>query len=691
MQPSFFSGCPIKEPRDWRSWIERQGGYQKHVRLPDLVRARLAELNRRSPESLEMYRRQSDPLAQRWFETANETFDDELLKKCAFEATQTSFGDDALLKLAEQSIESGRFGKARRFLQSVHGGLAWHQKPALLPYWLRRARGEADETILEDLDVVPGKSFACIDSDIPIEDVWSRLVLVSILEGNQERAQHELSILLKKWPDARGRIGGRETEYAKYLEGLLAASVDWPESTRDEEWTTFAGNAARNGQVHVPIDIHMEPAWRSQLVSAQPTSIAAARAHNLPAEKPGEARGRPLSHYPVVVDGKVFVQEQHRIRCLDLKTGKPAWGGADGAFYVNRVPVADDIRFVPFDGRTQSAKINEQRFTLTATPRTILATIASNHDFGGTGKAALAGFNIEREGSLQFGPVELQNQVAFQGSPVADGDLCWVGIRNQAANVQDSVACYDMQTGQERWRTRVCSADTINRTAELTSYLLTKFEDTIYFSSHLGAVAALDAADGSIRWVTTYPRKGPRRLNLVDEPWHALRDLTPCLYHDGVLVIAPSDSERVFALHADTGSLLWEIEIAGDANQLLGAGKDGHLIVSGRRLWWLDVWTGAPVKEIPVNPFPSGTMTEPKGAGRGVLAGSNIYWPAQDADGAKIYVFDQTVGTQKRQPIDLEARGVDSGNLIATSSHLLIVSNDELVAFEYVPTDPESE
>ena len=658
----------------------QQGGFQQHVPLAELVRSQLAEVARQSPESLAAYRQRMNPLAAQWFE-AGQIGDHELLEKCAFEATQSDVGDDALLALAELSIESGDFAKARRCLRSIHGGMAWYQKSSLAPFWLRHARGEEFATILADMESVATSNPACVDSDIPMADVWSRMTLVSILEGNRERAMHELALLQEKWPNSSGRIGGRNTEYGTYLEGLLAASAEWSLPSRADQWTTFAGNAARNGQSATSIDIPMEPAWRTVLRSAKPSSAAAARAHNLPTEKSGEVRGRPLSHHPVVMDGKVLIQDRSRIRCLDLNTGKPAWGGDDGEFYANRVPVAGDVRFVPFDGRTQTARINEQRFTLTATPQTILATIASNHDFGGGGNAAIAGFNIEREGSLQFGPIELKNGLSFLGSPVAEGDQCWVGVRNQEANVQDFVASYDMQTGKELWRTRICSADTINRTAELASYLLTKWEDTIYFSSHLGAVAALDAEEGAIRWITTYPRTGPKRRNLVDQPWYALRDLTPCLYHDGVLVVAPSDTDRIFALHADTGSLLWEVEIAGDANQLLGVGKDGHLIVSGRRLWWLDVWTGARVEDLPVNPFPAGDMTVPTGAGRGVLAGGNIYWPAQDSDGAKIFVLDQANGEQNRQPIDLDSRNVKAGNLIATSTHLLIASPDELVTF----------
>jgi hypothetical protein len=41
--------------------------------------------------------------------------------------------------------------------------------------------------------------------------------------------------------------------------------------------------------------------------------------------------------------------------------------------------------------------------------------------------------------------------------------------------------------------------------------LLTLDGPTVYFQTNLGAVAALDAETGGIRWVATYPEAGARR------------------------------------------------------------------------------------------------------------------------------------------------------------------------------------
>ena len=70
-------------------------------------------------------------------------------------------------------------------------------------------------------------------------------------------------------------------------------------------------------------------------------------------------------------------------------------------------------------------------------------------------------------------------------------------------------------------------------------------------------------------------------------------------------------------------------------------------------------------------------LPQPRGFGRGVLAGSEVYWPTRE----RIYVFDQGSGRQVRQPIELAALGVQGGNLVIHDGVLLIASADELVAF----------
>jgi len=118
--------------------------------------------------------------------------------------------------------------------------------------------------------------------------------------------------------------------------------------------------------------------------------------------------------------------------------------------------------------------------------------------------------------------------------------------------------------------------------------------------------------------------------------------------------------------------------LENDVTQLLGVGEDGNLVVSGRRLWWLDVYTGGPSKKVLVNPFPAGEFSSPVGVGRGLLSGGNIFWPTQGDDIGKIFVPSQSDRHPARQPIDLGAEKLE----LVTSTHLLVSAPDRLTGYK---------
>ena len=136
---------------------------------------------------------------------------------------------------------------------------------------------------------------------------------------------------------------------------------------------------------------------------------------------------------------------------------------------------------------------------------------------------------------------------------------------------------------------------------------------------------------------------------------HASRDLTPCLYDRGTLIVAPADSPEVFALDAATGQALWHTGPGAEGIvHLLGVAGD-TLIASGDRLYWIGL--GGPNPGRIRRVWPEGA--EKLGYGRGLLAGDCVLWPTRE----KIYVFDQQTG-RLRKEIDLLPRGVTGGNLL---------------------------
>jgi outer membrane protein assembly factor BamB len=274
---------------------------------------------------------------------------------------------------------------------------------------------------------------------------------------------------------------------------------------------------------------------------------------------------------------------------------------------------------------------------------------------------------------------------ALDGSPVADDSNLYVAMRLTDINPQAHVACYDLQSQRLRWQTKIASANTLanGMAEEVTHSLLTLDHGVIYFNTNLGAVAALSADDGKVRWITRYPRSSTQRAAGRSSEF-VLPGLTPCLFHHGMLLVAPSDSDRVFALDANSGHRLWQTTLDDEpigAVQLLGV-ADQHLIAGGRRLWWLDVTTGQLSRDVAANPYPVPGSRPPTGLGRGVVTPRRIYWPAR-SESVGIHVIDRRDGLLLQEPIPLDLPDYAGLNLIASKGYLVVTTSSRICAFRH--------
>ena len=276
---------------------------------------------------------------------------------------------------------------------------------------------------------------------------------------------------------------------------------------------------------------------------------------------------------------------------------------------------------------------------------------------------------------------------SFEGPPIADGNNVYVVMGYNDVRPQVHIACLDARTGAMRWRKLICTNESVagGKCAEITSNLLTLAEGTLYLNTNLGAIAALSAEDGEIRWISKYPRARADELNAA----HFYRDLNPCVYCRGSLFVAPSDGPNILALDASTGQLLWECRHFPETIHLLGVGGT-NLIASGKQICWLDVDSGKVIRD-----WRDRTAS---GFGRGVLVGDQVYWPLRAQMGAEIRRFKQRVTNDgpldADDPIQLDALKppTSAGNLIAANGYLLIATPTKLIAFgpgQVEPPPPE--
>ncbi len=681
---------------------DRDAVFPRYLSLRDYCQLRLVRLHWEAPEALALYRRRVDPVAEQTYRKGIKTRDEMQLRAVVDRMLASSYGDDALYALGEISLQRGDYSAARFYWERIGPQLRAPRReldvansegaPATgegRPLWLAHKRqSKPDLAPLLARHQGPPTWLVYPDADVNLADVRARLVLVSILEGSPKRARFELEVLDRTHPDAQGRLSGLTVAYGSALAALLKKSENWPAAVRSPDWSTFAGSPDRTKVVAESLDVGGDV---KVIELGGPFSAEDARSPDagfLP-HRVAEDAGALLSYHPLVVGDLIVIADRKRdrengsfvpvIRVFDLHTGEPAWAGAEETFEGKRL----------FTSAGSRRRLGVPRFTLTAFGQTLFARVGSQltgwpaDESGPHENGYLVALDLTAQGRqlpefhnpLDHPRFARDRNWVFEGSPLTDGANLFVAMRRNDVRPQAHVACFDARTGALRWRRFVCSAETPGQgqAEELTHNLLTLHQGTIYFNTNLGAVAALRAEDGAVKWIALYPRADVDRADPQNETLHFQRDLNPCVFHKGLLFVAPSDCDHVFALCGATGQMIWQAWPT-DAIHLLGVGGE-HLIASGNRLWWLDVYTGETLAK-----FPEHDRPDPRGFGRGVLAGKFIYYPTRE----KIHVFHQTPADGQpqwaRQPIDLAKwdAGVSGGNLVVSGEYLIIAAAEKL-------------
>jgi outer membrane protein assembly factor BamB len=683
----------------------------RYVPLRDYCHYLLTKL---PDEGLSLYRGRVDAQAKEWLDDGLRRRDRNRLQQVVDELFASSHVDEALFELGEIALEQGEYGAARGYWERVSPKF---RGDAATPLWLKnqiatQPGGSSDgATNTQSWLVYP-------DSDLNAADVRARLVLVSIMEGAHKRADAEYQAFIDDYPNEAGRLAGREAPYRETLAALLSASKSWPSQRQPDTPTTFAGTLDRNFIAPGPFRLR-RLAWSVPFVESWQAN--AQLAGWLPERRVAESAQNLLSYHPLVVGDLVVWHDLHRVYVYNLKTGEPAWPRTDSQGRpgeVARVSNTVDAqghptfsrtlgvpRFAPTIARACVSMRPGESPAESRAPCYLFVRLGSHITSRPTGsRPSTAGeiqvLDLAQQGKKVATLVPENENWSFEGAPVVDGPYVYLAMRYSDVRPQQHVACYELITRTDasgtamvpalRWRTLVCAAESPARGTvdEITHNLLTFVEGTLYLNTNLGAVASLSAADGRLKWLTTYPRS-----KRMDQAANFFRDLNPCIYHRGTLYVAPTDSPHVMAFDAMTGKMRWASPSAlADVVHLLGV-AEGSLIASGRQLWWLDAETGRIVNSFPDN------VNESLGHGRGMLVGDAVVWPSHK----RLYVFRQMQelpdGTSKtgmvRDPIRLPDynNALTGGNLVAAGDYVLLATADRLWAFgpeEKDIKDPET-
>lgn len=610
-------------------------------------------------EALEVYRRQVDPQARQWYQQGIDQRDRDALMMVIDNFYCSSWGDDTLYALGELSLEQGDFGLARAYFSQLVP-----TPPALLQ------EGPARKAY-------PG-------TDLSLADVGARLIMCSILEGSTSRAQRELEQFRRDpnpdeppsaagHPDATGVLAGREVNLGETLASLLEASPEWSVPQVPQTWDTFGGDKRRNRHTP-PLSGGFVWRWEHALPEVPALEASIARNYGFRPNRVAEDNESLLSYHPVIYKDMVLLNNEMQVFAFNLKTGQPPWG------------LEDPVIFRDEDAATSRAgyrnSLGAPRYTMTVVDDKLYVRMGSmiTSGAGELSTRRVRGYllclDLKAQARVVWKILPEDSQWSFEGAPCVVGNDVFVAVRHSdVQHPRAHVDCYDARTGRKKWRQFVCGANTVgqNQLSEATHSLLTVHRDTIYFNTNLGAVAALRASDGQLKWVYQYRRATGE--DLTAQAAHFYRDLTPCVYHLGQLFVAPSDSPSILALDAVTGQRIWENALAADAIHLLGVGG-GNLIASGDRLYWFSIEHEGKL----VARWPEGDS--PRGFGRGVLSGDRVLWPTRES----ICVFNQADYRWTGEiPLAEHRRAVDGsdllgGNLLVVDDTLLIAGSDKIVA-----------
>jgi len=691
---------------------------RRYIPVSDYCHIQLAAL---PDEALALYRQRVDPQAQRWYQEGVRERSLEQLERITRALYASSWGDDALLALGELALERGDHAGARAYWQQIiarpveqvlkdryeavrRAADVTGAQAALLAKWyvpdeaggLPEYRLRSDVPLSDDASRalvrfwnahgVRSTTLAYPDTKLDLAGVRARLVLASILEGSLDRARGELEAFEKLHRGAEGHLAGKKVSYAQALTTILKSATSWPAPGTTRDWPTFAGSNMRAGLFPTSFAVGRQ-AWPS-LELGQPLVADSINWYTFKALRVAEDARGLLSYHPVVSGKIALIANERQIFAFDVTTGGAAWPTNP------ETPLGEIYKdgFVPVEPVAMRG-LGVPRYTLTVHDGRVYARMGSQVtgrpvDAPDESMGTLVCLDLAAQGRLEWKIRPESQKWSFEGAPLANGGNVYIALRKSEVRPQAYVACYDAQTGQLRWRTLVCSAETPSggQYPETTHNLLTLAHGRIYYNSNLGAVAALNASDGSTRWITVYPRARALSPQAGESPkTHFQRDLNPSIYHRGLLFTAPSDSAAIFAIEADSGRMVWQTRLAQDAIHLLGVGQ-GNLIASGKRLWWIDAASGKLVARWP-------DSTSPAGYGRGLLAGNRVYWPTRDT----IYVFPQRVqpareAQMRESPVALgQIRGVSGGNLVPAGKVLLIAGTDRLYGLTAGSREPSTE
>lgn len=514
--------------------------------------------------------------------------------------------------------------------------------------------------------------------------VRARIVLATIFQGELKRARSDLAAFKAQFPNASGPFAGKTGPYADALQALLDHPPRPPsDATAGNTWPTFGGGPGRTGRVAGAIPSHwrmMRPTWTAHI----PVDVGARSGVASPAVRP------PFGH-PVIVNGRVYLSDGYRLMSFDLRTGKETAiftlpnptglsANPDGC---SSLSVAGGRLYARLDVPPPARARNTPKPEVKGGDETVIACYAPPKSPGRFAPPLRELWRVAPPAADGKGPV------AWCGPPLVAGGRMWAALaRLEGGRVVHAIACFDPADADKApdrpaWVADVCDSP-LPPGAGLRSQqeLLTLAGRNVVLSSNNGAVVAVDAVTGRRAWGFQYPR-APRQTVAASRPPAP----SPAVTFGGRVFVAPTDANRVYALDAETGDVLWESGQTEGA-QILGIARNRVVVTTTGPLkgiralsvlngsyWEPDGWVQAP---------PAGLL----GYGHGFATDDVVVWPSREG----LYFLNADTGRPFDDPVrtmQLNMQDRLFGNVAYADGVLVVVTPTQV--WGYLAEAPPAE
>ena len=582
------------------------------------------------------YRRRADPLAEHAFQGAKRARDVDALERLVDQFPFSSVVDDALSLIANLRLDSGECASAADALGRL----------------LDRESATDRAVISARL----GLAWACAGRRKELEELTKRV-------------ERDL-------PSAEIQVGENRVGLAKHLKAL---STQVREGGTDAAplalpaWESIGGGPAGTRLAESGVEL-AKAAWGDVIglprLDGEEELIVRRSMALVPT-----AEFRPL--FPAVSDGILYVHNGLALTAYNFYAKAPE------KLWQFRVPTpSGEVMFdnrVIFAPMVHDGRVYANLIASVGGEENQLGYVRVKFPFPRRALYALDAYTGKLLWKIggKLGAESLEENASFATAPAAEGGRLYVGAVKQKLSTdpfQHYVMCLDPATGKTIWSTYVASGGTEinlfgNSTRESLGSPVSVTEDSVYYCTNHGAIAALDKKSGRIRWTRRYRQLQVMPTRSVYVQKNRLEWVSsPPVFARGIVVVTPADSQWLYALDGQTGQLRWDRPRGQDLRTLYGV-RDGTLVLGGERVELCDLLTGRPAAPPMAD--------ELRGSGRGVISEDGIYVPGQDKLRRLNWDGTWDESSARRWPGGV----ADGGNLLIVDGAVVLAAQDSIQVF----------